>query len=87
MRLLLLAFIFFLALTLGNAFLMRREQTSVSAHDFAPIQITQPHARKYEWDAFVWREIGVLVFTVLVFGTVAAVRPRAARRAARGAKR
>ncbi len=72
MRLLLLALIFFLALTLGNAVLLKREKTYVAAHDFAPVQITQPHARKYEWDAFVWREIGVLVLTVLVFGGIQA---------------
>ncbi len=72
MRLLLLALIFFLALTLGNAVLLKREKTYVAAHHFAPVQITQPHARKYEWDAFVWREIGVLVLTVLVFGGIQA---------------
>jgi hypothetical protein len=75
-RLLLLAVIFFLALTLGNAVLMKREKASETAHDYAPIQITQEHARKYEWDAFVWREIGALVVTVLVFGTIASLRRR-----------
>lgn len=76
MRLILLALIFLLILTLGNAWLMKRERAAVTAHDYAPVQITQPHARKYEWDAFIWREIGALVITVLVFGTVASLRKR-----------
>ncbi|HET9097073.1 MAG TPA: hypothetical protein VFN37_10450 [Candidatus Baltobacteraceae bacterium] len=76
MRLMLLALIFLLVLTLGNAWLMKRERSAVAAHDYAPLQITQPHARKYEWDAFIWREIGALVLTVLVFGTVASQRRR-----------
>lgn len=76
MRLILVALIFFLALTLGNAFLLRREKTYMASHDYAPVQITQPHARKYEWDAFAWREIGALVLTVVVFGSVAALRRR-----------
>lgn len=79
MRLLLLAVIFLLALTLGNAVLMKREKVSVAAHDYAPLQITQSHARKYEWDAFIWREIGALVITVLVFGGIASVRSRPSR--------
>jgi hypothetical protein len=73
-RLLLLAFIFFLALTLVNAFWLNRERAAVASHDYAPVQITQAHARKYEWDAFVWREIGALVITVVVFGFVASLR-------------
>lgn len=74
MRLLLLALIFLLALTLGNALLMKREQSDVAAHDYAPIQITQSHAHKYEWDAFIWREIGALVLTAVVFGGAASLR-------------
>lgn len=74
MRLLLIAFIFFLALTLGNAFWLNRERAAVAARDYAPVQITQDHAQKYEWDAFLWREIGALVITVVIFGFVASVR-------------
>lgn len=70
MRFLLLAFIFLLLLTLGNAWLMKREKFDVSAHDYAPLQITKSHARKYEWDAFIWREIGAIVITALVFGGI-----------------
>lgn len=80
MRLLLLALIFFLALTLGNAFWLNRERAYVAAHDFAPLQITHAHARKYEWDAFVWREIAALVITAVGFGFVASVRRLPGRR-------
>lgn len=79
MRLLLLALIFLLALTLGNAVLMKHEKSSVAAHDYAPIQITQSHARKYEWDAFIWREIGVIVITAVLFGGIASLRTNALR--------
>ncbi len=71
MRFGLLALIFLLLLTLGNAWLMKSERAAVSSRDYAPVQITQPHARKYEWDAFIWREIGALIFTVVVFGAIA----------------
>jgi hypothetical protein len=74
MRLLLLAFIFLLLLTLGNALLMTREKKDVTAHDFARVQITQAHATKYEWDAFVWREIGAIAITAVVFGSIASLQ-------------
>ena len=74
MRLLLLAVILFLALTLGNAFWLNRERAKVASSDYAVVQVTKPQARKYEWDAFVWREIGALVITVVVFGFVATMR-------------
>lgn len=80
MRLILLACIFLLVLTLGNAWLMKRERTYATSHDYAPIQITQPHARKYEWDAFIWREIGAIALTAVVFGVIASARPRKKRR-------
>lgn len=76
MRLFLLAFIFLLLLTLGNAWLMNRMKRSVQAHDFARVQITQAHATKYEWDAFVWREIGAIAITAVVFGSIASLRRR-----------
>lgn len=81
MRLILLGLIFLLALTLGNAFLLRSTASFVTAHDFAPIQITQAHAVKYEWDAFVWRELGAVAVTLLVFGTIAGLRTTRRRRA------
>lgn len=73
MRLLLLGFIFLLLLTLGNAWLFQRGQQKVDAHDYAPLQLTQPRSTHYEWDGFVWREIAAIVVTVLVFGVIASV--------------
>lgn len=63
----LLAIIFLLILTLANAFLYRRGVQFVNAHDFAPVQLTQHRSQHYEWDAFVWREIGAIVITVVLF--------------------
>lgn len=73
MRLTLLAIIFLLILTLANAFLFRQGAHFASAHDYAPIQLTQHSMRHYEWDAFVWREIGAIVVTVLLFAGVHAL--------------
>lgn len=68
MRLILLGIIFLLILTLANAWLFRKGKNFVGAHDYAPIQLTQHRADHYEWDAFVWREIGAVVVTVVLFG-------------------
>lgn len=76
MRLLLLALIFLLLLTLGNAWLMQRERRFATDHDYATIQLTQRSSDKYEWDAFTWREISAFVITVLVFGGIASIGPR-----------
>lgn len=73
MRLLLLALIFLLLLTLGNAWLMRRERTYLNAHDYAPVQIRHTRAHRYMWYGFAWREIGALVLTVVVFGGIHAL--------------
>jgi|GEM_PF-4848604 len=77
MRLFLLGFIFLLILTLGNAFLLKRERAQVQAHDYAPLQLTSHRAVHYEWDAFVWREIAALVITVVIFGAIASSGRRA----------
>ena len=71
MRLALLALIFLLLLTLGNAMLYRRSEHFATAHDAAPLQLTQARETHYEWDAFVWREIGAVVVTALLFGAIA----------------
>jgi hypothetical protein len=70
MRLTLLAIIFLLILTLANAFLYRKGVRLASAHDFAPVQLTQHRSQHYEWDAFVWREIGAIVVTAVLFAGV-----------------
>ena len=73
MRLTLLAFIFLLILTLGNALLLRKMKQSVASRGFDPVQLTQARATHYEWDAFVWREIGAIAGTVLIFGGIQAL--------------
>jgi hypothetical protein len=71
MRLVLLGFIFLLILTLGNAWLLKREQAQVRGRDYAPLQLVKHKATHYEWDAFVWREIAALAITVVIFGAIA----------------
>lgn len=72
MRLTLLAFIFLLMLTLGNAMLMRNERASMVSRSFDPLQLPQRRAEHYEWDAFIWREIGAIAVTVVLFGAIQA---------------
>lgn len=72
MRLTLLALIFLLILTLGNAILMRNERASMASRSFDPLRLSQKRAAHYEWDAFIWREIGALAVTVILFGAIQA---------------
>ncbi len=67
MRLTLLAVIFLLVLTLVNAYLFRKGARMIAGHDYAPVQLTQQRTLHYEWDAFIWREIGAVVITVVLF--------------------
>lgn len=73
MRLALLALIFLLVLTLGNAYLLKRERAYVAAHDYAPLQLRRARTGRYERYGFAWREIGAVVLTVLVFGGIQAL--------------
>lgn len=82
MRLTLLGLIFVLLLTLGNALLYRQNVSTVSSRDFDPIQITQPHATKYEWDYFIARELGAIGLTLIVFVSIGNLRNRRRRQAA-----
>ena len=70
MRLTLLAIIFALILTLGNALLMKNEQKKVAAANYSAIQLGQKRSAHYEWDAFIWREIGAVALTVVLFGAI-----------------
>lgn len=65
-----LGLIFLLLLTLANAWLYRQGLRFVGAHDFAPVQLTQHRSSHLEWDAFVWREIGAIVITILLFAGI-----------------
>lgn len=79
MRLALLGFIFLLILTLGNAWLLRRNAQLATARDYAPLQLNSRTATHIEWDAFVWREIGAIVVTALVFGAIGVAARRTSR--------
>jgi hypothetical protein len=72
MRLTMLAIIFALMLTLVNAYMYRRNQQFATAHDYSALQLNQKPMTKYEWDAFIWREIGALVITIVLFGGIQA---------------
>lgn len=81
MRLALLALIFLLILTLGNAWLYHREVQVARARTVAPLQqpLSQPaspNALPDEWQHFIEREIGAIVITILLFGTIASMGRR-----------
>lgn len=80
MRLTLLGIIFALILTLVNAYMYRKNVQFATAHDYAPLQLNQRRETHYEWDLFVWREIGALVVTIVTFGAIAQVGKRESRR-------
>lgn len=73
MRLALLALILLLGLTLANAFIYRNEVRANQGRAYAPVQLSQRRMNHYEWDAFVWREIGAIVLTAVVYGAVASL--------------
>ena len=79
MRTALLGFIFLLLLTLGNAWLLHKNVQVAVAHDYAPLQLTQRSETRLEWDAFVWREIGAVIVTAVLFGAIGAAARRVPR--------
>jgi len=79
-RLTLLGIIFALILTLANAYVYRKNVHFAAAHDYAPLQLNQKRETHYEWDLFVWREIGALVVTIVLFGAIAQIGKRESRR-------
>ncbi len=68
-----LALILLLGLTLANAFVYRNGVRVNDARGYAPVQISQQRTNHYEWDAFVWREIGAIVLTAVLYGAVASL--------------
>jgi hypothetical protein len=76
MRLTMLAIIFFLILTLGNAYMYREGHAWIVARDYAAIQLSHKLVVRVQRDAFVWREIGAVVITMLIFGAIASIRIR-----------
>ena len=78
MRLTMLALIFLLILTLGNAWLYHRDVQLARARTIAPLQqpLSQPastDALSDEWRHFIVREIGAIVITVAIFGVIASM--------------
>lgn len=73
MRLALLALILLLGLTLANAFLYRNGVRANAARAYTPVQISAHRTNHDEWDAFVWREIGAIVLTALLYGAAASL--------------
>lgn len=76
MRLLLLAIVLLLGLTLANAFILRNEQRMAAARNYAALDLSQRTTTHYEWDAFIWREIGAIAITGLLYGGVASLGRR-----------
>lgn len=68
-----LAIIFFLALTLVNVYVYRQSHAFVVAHDYAMVQVPHRLFMHVERDFAIWREIGIAVITILVFGTIASI--------------
>ena len=73
MRLALLALILLLGLTLANAFVYREGVLTNDGRAYAVVQLSQHRMNHYEWDAFVWREIGAVVLTAVIYGAVASL--------------
>lgn len=76
MRLLMLAIIFLLVLTFANALLLRHDLLYMHNMNWAPVHLGIRRERHYGWDLFVWREIGAIFITMLLFGTVASLRSK-----------
>jgi cbb3-type cytochrome oxidase subunit 3 len=70
MRLVLLGLIFLLILTLGNAFVYRRQKIELAQTPRPALQLQRsiPHDAS---NGFVWREIGAIAITVVLYGVFA----------------
>ncbi len=71
MRLILLAFIFLLILTLVNALMLRHDMLAFHHTNYAPIHLGIRRESHYGWDLFVWREIAAIFITFIAYGVVA----------------
>lgn len=79
MRLLLLGLIFLLILTLGNAYLYRRDALQAAQTPAPALRLQRPLPH-YGSDEFVWREIGAIAITVVLYGSFASADKRRMRR-------
>jgi hypothetical protein len=71
MRLVLLAIILLLALTLANALMLRHDMQAFHATNIAPVHLGIKRESHYGWDLFVWREIAAVFITFILYGIVA----------------
>ena len=77
MRLILLAILLLLALTLANALILRHDLRVAAAENYVGTsELVQPKPTHDEWNGFVWREIGALFITAAMYGTVASLGRR-----------
>ncbi len=77
MRLVLLAIILLLALTLANALILRHDLQLAAAENYIGTSgLVQPTPSHNEWNRFVWREIGAFAITAVMYGTVASLGRR-----------
>lgn len=71
MRLIMLAIILLLGLTLANALILRNDLRMAAAQNYVGTsELVQPTPSHNEWNRFVFREIGAFVITVLMYGGV-----------------
>jgi hypothetical protein len=75
-RLLMLAIVFLLVLTLVNALMLKHDLLWLHNMNWAPVHLGIRRERHYGWDLFVWREIGALFITMLLFGAIASLRAK-----------
>jgi hypothetical protein len=73
MRLVMLAFIFLLALTLINAIMLRHDMLAFHHTNYAPVHLGIRRESHYGWDLFVWREIAAVFITFIVYGVAASL--------------
>lgn len=74
MRLVMLAIIFLLALTLVNALMRADEMNAFHNSNWAPLHLGLRRERHYGWDLFIWREIAAIFITMLLYGIAASLR-------------
>jgi hypothetical protein len=77
MRLILLAIILLLGLTLANALMLRHDLQMAAAENYLGTSgLVQPVPSHNEWNRFVWREIGAFVITAVMYGVVVSLGRR-----------
>jgi hypothetical protein len=66
-----------LGLTLANAFILRRDMRQAAAENYLGTSaLVQNKPVHDEWNGFVWREIGAVVITLVLYGVVVSMGRR-----------